>query len=101
VLSQNDYYPGGMIMPGRKYQAGSTSYRFGFQEQETDPELWGGAVSFKFRVEDPRLNRFFSVDPLADDYPHNSPYAFAENRLIDGIELEGLEWQATKDKDGN
>ncbi|MFH6994546.1 LysM peptidoglycan-binding domain-containing protein [Flavobacterium sp. FlaQc-48] len=25
-------------------------------------------------------------------YPHNSPYAFAENRVIDGIELEGLEW---------
>jgi hypothetical protein len=88
-------------MPGRKYQAGSASYRYGFQEQETDPELWGGAVSFKFRVEDPRLNRFFSVDPLADDYPHNSPYAFAENRLIDGVELEGLEWSPVKDKKGN
>ena len=24
-------------------------------------------------------------------YPHNSPYAFSENRVIDGIELEGGE----------
>jgi hypothetical protein len=28
---------------------------------------------------------------LAPEYPHNSPYAFSENRLIDGVELEGLE----------
>jgi hypothetical protein len=42
-------------------------------------------------VEDPRLGRFFSVDPLAAKYPHNSVYAFSENRVIDGVELEGLE----------
>jgi hypothetical protein len=101
VVTANDYYPGGMTMPGRKYQVGSGSYRYGFQNQETDKELWEGAVSFKYRVEDPRLVRFFSVDPLASDYPHNSPYAFAENRLLDGIELEGLEWTETKDKKGN
>lgn len=29
--------------------------------------------------------------PLFKDYPHNSPYAFSENRLIDSRELEGLE----------
>jgi hypothetical protein len=91
VITANDYYPGGMQMPGRKYQAGSASYRYGFQNQETDPELWGGAISYTYRVEDPRLNRFFSVDPLAAKFPWNSPYAFSENRLIDGRELEGLE----------
>ena len=43
-------------------------------------------------MHDPRVGRFFAVDPLFRTYPHNSPYAFAENRVIDGIELEGLEW---------
>jgi YD repeat-containing protein len=100
VVTANDYYPGGMNMPGRKYSAGSSSYRYGFQNQETDPELWGGAISYMYRVEDPRLNRFFSVDPLTADYPHNSPYAFAENRLIDGVELEGLEWEPVHGSDG-
>ncbi|MBF4508830.1 hypothetical protein IRZ83_19340, partial [Flavobacterium sp. JLP] len=33
-----------------------------------------------------------SLDPLSKQYVHNSPYAFAENRVIDGIELEGLEF---------
>lgn len=79
------------MMPGRKYKAGSGLYRYGFQNQEIDKEFWGGAVSFEYRVEDPRLVRFFSVDPLATKFPWNSPYAFSENRLLDGIELEGLE----------
>jgi hypothetical protein len=48
-------------------------------------------VSYKYRVHDPRIGRFLSIDPLAPDYPHNSPYAFSENRVIDAVELEGLE----------
>ena len=86
------------MMPGRSLIL--SSYRYSFQNQEIDKEFWGGAIAFEYRVEDPRLNRFFSVDPLSADYPHNSPYAFAENRLIDGVELEGLEWAPTKDKEG-
>jgi hypothetical protein len=51
----------------------------------------GNSINFKYRVHDPRLGRFLSIDPLAADYPWNSPYAFSENRVIDAIELEGLE----------
>jgi hypothetical protein len=43
-------------------------------------------------MHDPRLGRFLSLDPLFASYPHNSPYAFSENRVIDGMEYEGLEW---------
>ncbi len=39
-------------MSGRTYQAGCGSYRYGLQDQETDTELWGGAGSFKYWVED-------------------------------------------------
>jgi hypothetical protein len=52
----------------------------------------GNSLSFKYRIHDPRIARFSSLDPLASKYPHNSPYAFSENRVIDGIELEGAEW---------
>jgi hypothetical protein len=31
------------------------------------------------------------VDPLAAKYPWNSSYAFSENRVVDGVELEGRE----------
>ena len=37
---------------------------------------------------------------MAEKYTYNSPYAFAENRVIDGRELEGLEWANIKNNDG-
>jgi hypothetical protein len=66
-------------------------HRYSFQDQEKDKEFWGGAASYKYRVEDPRLGKFFSVDPLAPEYAYNSHYAFSENRVVDSVELEGLE----------
>jgi hypothetical protein len=42
-------------------------------------------------MHDPRVGRFFAVDPLFKSFPWNSHYAFSENRIIDGVELEGLE----------
>jgi RHS repeat-associated protein len=80
-----------MAMPDRKYNQGD--YRFGFQGQEFDNEIngEGNSVFFKYRVHDPRIGRFLSVDPLYRDYPWNSPYAFSENKVIRFIELEGLE----------
>lgn len=51
----------------------------------------GNSVNYKYRMHDPRVGRFFAVDPLAGSYSYNSPYAFSENRVIDGVELEGLE----------
>jgi RHS repeat-associated protein len=69
-------------------------YRFGFQGQLKDNE-WTGTegshLAFKYRVHDARIGRFLSIDPLTAKYPHNSPYAFSENRVIDAVELEGLE----------
>lgn len=69
-------------------------YRYGFQGQEVDKDIFGkySAVSFKYRIHNPAIGKFLSVDPLAPEYPWNSTYAFAENRVIDGIDLEGLEY---------
>jgi RHS repeat-associated protein len=94
------YSPFGTALAGRCWSA-ERGYRYGFQAQEEDAELWEGAVNYKYRMEDPRLGRFFSVDPLYDKYPWNSTYAFSENRLIDGVELEGREWEEVKTEYGN
>jgi len=39
----------------------------------------------------PDLGRFFNIDPLAESYAYNSPFAFQENKMGMGRELEGLE----------
>jgi hypothetical protein len=44
------------------------------------------------RIYDPRLGRFLSTDPLTRSYPMLTPYQFASNRPIDGIDLDGLEF---------
>lgn len=80
-----------MVMNNRKYTGTAGTYRFGFQKQEIDNEFWNGAASFKYRMNDSRLGRFFSLDPLAKKFAYNSPYVFSENRVVDGIELEGAE----------
>jgi RHS repeat-associated protein len=91
VISGTDYYAFGAAMPSRSYQdAGYTKYRYGFNNMEKDEET--GTHHFKYREDDQDAGRFWSVDPLAAQYPWNSPYAFAENRVIDGIDLEGKEW---------
>ena len=51
----------------------------------------GALHAFEYRMHDTRIGRFWSVDPLAGKFPWNSVYAFAENRVVDGRELEGKE----------
>lgn len=42
-------------------------------------------------MHDPRVGRFFAVDPITSSYPGLTPYQFSSNRVIDYIEWEGLE----------
>ncbi|MBK7682340.1 MAG: hypothetical protein IPJ26_07650 [Bacteroidetes bacterium] len=71
----------------------ATGYRFGFQGQEKDDEIKGegNSINYKYRMDDPRIGRFFAIDPLFKKYPYYSPYAFSGNRVIDAIEQEGLQ----------
>ncbi|MEO4006967.1 RHS repeat-associated core domain-containing protein [Flavobacterium sp. CAU 1735] len=100
VLSYSDYYPFGMLQDAR--HGSKANYRYGFQGQEMDDEIKGegNSLNYTFRMHDPRVGRFFAVDPLEKKYPWNSPYAFSENRVIDGVELEGLEWAPSKADSG-
>jgi hypothetical protein len=61
----------------------------------------GNSYYFKYRLEDSRIGRFWSTDPLEEHFPWNSPYAFAENRVNDGIDLEGKEWHKIIDASNN
>jgi hypothetical protein len=56
----------------------------------------GNSLNYTFRMHDPRVGRFFARDPLEKKYPFYSPYQFSGNRVIDMVELEGLEPKNTK-----
>ena len=93
VLTANDYYPFGQEMPGRTYNIGD--YRYGFNGKEKDQnDEWGDLTHYDygFRIYNPAIGRFLSVDPLAGEFPWVTPYNYAENRPIDGIDLWGLQY---------
>jgi len=99
VITANDYYPFGMAMPGRSYNA--SSYLYGFNGKELDPNMDGNNYDYGFRIYNPQIARFLSVDPLTNKYPELTPYQFASNRPIDGIDQDGLEYQAINAKGDN
>jgi len=82
-----------MITFGRSWEAGS-EYRYGFNGKESDKETYGDGniYDYGFRIFNPRLGKFLSVDPLTKSYPELTPYQFASNRPIDGVDLDGLEY---------
>ena len=80
-----------MLVPNR--HGNSNNYRYGLQGQELDNEIKGegNSLNYKYRMHDPRVGRFFAVDPLTKKYPFYSPYTFSGNSVIDATELEGQE----------
>ena len=53
-----------------------------------------GGVShydYGFRIYNPSIARFLSVDPLTRSYPMLPPYQFASNTPINSIDIDGLE----------
>ena len=92
ITDSNDYYPFGMSFVRNSEEDAhfaTGSYKnYKYQEQELQET---GFYSFKWRQYMPDIGRFFNIDPLATSYPYNSPYAFQENKMGLGRELEGLE----------
>ena len=92
VVSSNDYYPFGLGMGGRIFA--SPTYRYGFNGKEKDESgEWGSSTHYDygFRIYNPSIARFLSVDPLTQSYPWYTPYQFAGNTPIWAIDLDGLE----------
>ncbi|HYC84454.1 MAG TPA: RHS repeat-associated core domain-containing protein, partial [Chryseosolibacter sp.] len=90
IIQHTSYYPFGLAFDS--YQREHTiSQRSKFQGQEHIDDLGLDWDAFKWRNHQPEIGRFFNVDPLAEKFPYNSPYAFSENKITNSIELEGLE----------
>ncbi len=110
ILEENNYYPFGLTHPYNNTKrelkfdtAGNLQimqvtekelgFKYYYQEQERQNELNLNWDSFKYRNYDYAIGRFMSIDPLAEKYAYNSTYAFQENKMGLGTELEGNELQ--------
>lgn len=80
VVAYNDYYPFGMLVPGRHGNSGD--YRYGYQGSEKDNEVKGEGNSYTthYRFLDPRVGRWMSIDPVT--MPSESPYSSMANNPV-------------------
>ncbi len=65
ILTAQDYYPFGMIMPNRSFSFGGSNYRFGFNTQEKDDEVYGAGnlMTAQYWEYDARIGRRWNKDP--------------------------------------
>ncbi|RLJ99610.1 DUF6443 domain-containing protein [Tenacibaculum discolor] len=92
ILQERNYYPFGLEHIG--YNNGITGAENNtktFHGQHLDRDLGLDWHLYRYRVYDRTLGRFLQVDPLAPSYEYNSTYAYAENNVTSGTDLEGLE----------
>src|SRR5690606_7954545 len=113
ILEENHYYPFGLkhkkygsvdydfveleddegyyesieiIPPGAR-----KTYQYKYNGKEFQDELGLNWYSYGFRMYDPALGRFPSMDPISSQFPHVSPYNYAENEPVSSIDLWGLQ----------
>jgi RHS repeat-associated protein len=60
-------------------------------EKDDEVSDEGNQYDYGFRIYNPRLGKFLSVDPLFQSYPFYTPYQFAGNTPIWAYDLDGLE----------
>ncbi len=66
-------------------------HRFTFNGKEQDNEVSGSGNSYDygFRIYNPRLGRWLSLDPMMTKYPYLSPYNFVANIPISMVDPDG------------
>ncbi|RXG11492.1 RHS repeat-associated protein, partial [Leeuwenhoekiella aestuarii] len=92
IRKEQNYYPFGLEHQGyNSVSYGVENNLKTYQGQEFTKDLNLNTHEWKYRMSDPAIGRFWQIDPLAEKYTYNSTYAFQENKLGSGVELEGLE----------
>jgi len=83
IRQATDYSPFGVTLSGRNFTlTGAQKSRFGYQGSEMDNEVKGEGNSYTthYRMLDPRLGRWMSIDPVTQ--PWQSPYTSMDNNPI-------------------
>ena len=84
LVNREEYYPYGDTSFGA-----FAKKRYRYNGKEKDGE--SGLYNYGMRYYAPWVCRFVSVDPLAAEYPHYTPYQYAGNKPVNFIDMDGLE----------
>ncbi len=86
----DDYYPFGLVMPGRSSNTGNLNDNYKFTGHEFDDEAGLNIYYMIARGYDPVLGRFLQVDPLANEFAGWSPYSYTFNNPLKFTDPTGM-----------
>lgn len=96
VLEKNDYYPSGLKWETSTPQFTDNRLKFNGKEDQllVSGTTDGNAALLHYgaRLYSPAISRWFSPDPLSENYYGISPYAFCANNPVNIIDPDGLAW---------
>ena len=90
VVQTNDYYPYGDLFSNSESENSDNRLRFSGKELSAET----GMYDFLARYLQPKLGRFTTIDPLAEKYPHMSPYAYCSCNPVNFVDPDGMDWYA-------
>ena len=64
------------------------AYRYNGKELDEVSQTY----EYGFRYYDPTIGKFIGVDPIADQFAWVSPFNYAENKPVSGVDLHGLQY---------
>ena len=95
ILSEKNYYPFGLEHKGYNSaispNTNGVAEKWRYNGKEIDEDLGLNWYHYGFRVYDPAIGRFPSIDPISDQFPHVSTHNYAENEPVGSIDLHGLQ----------
>jgi len=93
VVEAHDYYPFGLLMPGRDYQSGSeTKEKFTGKERDSETDLDYFGARYYWAAG----GRWWSLDPLENTFTKWNPYNYVFNLPIIYVDPMGFS-PATRD----
>ena len=90
IVGRDDYYPFGLVMPGRSLNSANPNNHYKFTGYELDNEAGLTVYHANARGYDPVLGRFLQIDPMAMHYPSLTPYNYVSNDPINYVDPTGM-----------
>jgi RHS repeat-associated protein len=102
VKQVNNFYPSGTSIAEYPRRTDQGVQPWKFESKELDRTNGLDFYDFEARAYDPVLMRFTRPDPLAEKYPHISPYVFCANNPVRFVDPDGRDiilWNVYKTND--
>ena len=103
ILEESNYYPFGLKHSGYNGNNAQANYKYKYNGKELQDELGLNMYDYGFRNYMPDIGRWTQIDPLAEKFISESPYAYVNNDPLGYSDFDGKDYtiDITRDKDGN